>query len=99
MDPSLRGVLSREPSFFFSSSEVLTLSQPEALEELVQQTAGLQPRVSDLAGRMDMRICMSNKGDADAAVWRQLENHLAPSKPQLHSTINRGVFTVPMSGP
>ena len=36
MDPSLRGVLSREPSFFFSSSEVLTLSQPEALEELVQ---------------------------------------------------------------
>lgn len=37
-----------------------------------------------------MRICMSNKGDADAAVWEQLENHLAPSKPQLHSIISRG---------
>ena len=36
-----------------------------------------------------MRICMSNKGDADAAVWGQLENHLASSKPQLqHSFIS-----------
>ena len=36
MDPSLGRVLSQEPSSFFSSSKVLTLSQPEALDELVQ---------------------------------------------------------------